>query len=195
MELQTQSDTPNAPLAILIAEVRSLGNWLKQAQFNGDHASFSAAAGILQLLAEDGPQTVPQLARARTTSRQNIQVLVNRLETQGWVTTRPNPAHQRSPLVCVTERAQQLIAGMNREQTTLESILAKVPASEMRVAVSVLRKIQDSFAGTHKVEAASTRQPLVRRTLRKSKVSAEETSPAPGEDNFASEEEFPVNLL
>ena len=54
--------------------------------------------GMLRCLRRDGPQSVPQLARSRDVSRQHIQMLVNRLEEEGYVELVENPAHKRSQI-------------------------------------------------------------------------------------------------
>ena len=59
--------------------------------------------GVLQDLYQNGPRTVPDMARARPVSRQHIQVLVNTLLERGEVELLPNPAHARSKLVALTD--------------------------------------------------------------------------------------------
>ena len=55
--------------------------------------------GILRRLNKLGEQTVPQMARERSVSRQNVQMLVNQLAEDGYVEFVENPAHKRSPFV------------------------------------------------------------------------------------------------
>ena len=52
--------------------------------------------GVLRGLDRHGPQTVPQMARARPVSRQYIQTLVDVLAKEGYVGLIANPAHKRS---------------------------------------------------------------------------------------------------
>jgi len=49
---------------------------------------------VLESLYKGGPQTVPEMARARPVSRQHIQKLVNVLLDEELVQTVPNPAHK-----------------------------------------------------------------------------------------------------
>src|SRR5436190_22545756 len=79
----------------LLAEVAALALRLQQATRFADPKGqlLAGAANVLQLLAQSGPQTVPQIAMARGTSRQNIQIVVNRLVTVGYLEAVQNPAH------------------------------------------------------------------------------------------------------
>jgi DNA-binding MarR family transcriptional regulator len=58
--------------------------------------------GVLRSLAEEGPQTVPQLARARPVARQRIQKLADEMAADGLVEFVDNPAHRRSKLLRLT---------------------------------------------------------------------------------------------
>ncbi len=91
-------------LAKFFAGVIRLAAALKQIGLEG------GGVAVLQILKQQGPQTVPQIARIRATSRQNIQMLVNGLEREDCVELRSNPAHKRSALVCLTTKGQALLA-------------------------------------------------------------------------------------
>src|SRR5258708_1691561 len=67
---------------------------------------------VLQAVHRSGAQTVPQIARLNSTSRQNIQVLVNRLKKEGCIEVVPNPAHRRSSLVRLTEQGRAALSVM-----------------------------------------------------------------------------------
>src|SRR5882672_5146190 len=104
--------TPNTPiqdrLEALLVEVNGLANRLKSPDPISTLPTASRAA--LQLLQRCGPQTVPQIARARFSSRQNIQILINRLQQGGLVEFVTNPDHKRSALVRLTNHGQAAIA-------------------------------------------------------------------------------------
>src|SRR6184192_1276169 len=88
-------------LEALFEEVRLLAKRLRLPG-NSTEPGDAVGAGeisVLRALSEQGTQTVPQIARLRGTSRQNIQILVNRLASQGLVEFSSNPAHKRSELV------------------------------------------------------------------------------------------------
>lgn len=74
---------------------------------------------ILRGLDKQGEQTVPELARARSVSRQHVQTLVNQLVEEGLVEFIANPAHKRSPLARLTPRGRKTVAAMNRGEAKL----------------------------------------------------------------------------
>ena len=103
-----------ASLESLLVEVTALANQLRKTTALKPRHDNSPQGGwsILQTLGRLGPQTVPDIARTRALSRQNIQVLVNRLESQGYVAVTPNPAHKRSGLVELTEHGRRSLAAV-----------------------------------------------------------------------------------
>jgi DNA-binding MarR family transcriptional regulator len=111
-------------------------------------AGFTAShRGVLESLSAGGAQTVPALARARPVARQHIQVLVNDLAALGLVEMRPNPAHQRSPLVQLTPLGEERFG--------------EIRASEKEV----LRKLKLPFS-VHELSELSARLELLSETLR-----------------------------
>ena len=59
----------------------------------------------LAVLAEQGPRTMTQLARAVGATAQNITGLVNALEAEGWVARAPVPGDRRKTTVQLTPEA------------------------------------------------------------------------------------------
>ena len=51
----------------------------------GEDSLHSGEWSILRILEQAGACTVPQIARARSTSRQNVQIIINRLSAAGQV--------------------------------------------------------------------------------------------------------------
>src|SRR5262249_61477492 len=88
-----------------------------------DHSELSRACrGVLQDLYRLGPRTVPQLARGRPVSRQDVLLLVKRLITEGVAESLRNPAHKRTYLVRLTPRGKTLLEEMwSRETAVLGS--------------------------------------------------------------------------
>jgi DNA-binding MarR family transcriptional regulator len=64
--------------------------------------------GLLRSLKLGGPQTVPELARARPVARQHIQTLADAMAAEGLVAFAANPAHKRSQLVRLTPAGERL---------------------------------------------------------------------------------------
>lgn len=106
----------------------------------------SGKGGVLAGLYHFGPQTVPQMARARPVSRQYIQTLVNELADQGLVELVGNPAHKRSHLVRLTERGEAIVEKMIKRQKTIVSKLRlDIAEKDLLSAASVLSDVRGLF--------------------------------------------------
>lgn len=106
----------------------------------------SGKSGILKSLDRHGPQTVPQMARARPVSRQYIQTLVNPLLKENLVERLENPAHKNSPLVSLTERGEELVREMRRrERDALERLEVDLDADDLRSAREILQELRRAF--------------------------------------------------
>jgi DNA-binding MarR family transcriptional regulator len=189
--------TPNTPviqdrLEALLVEVNGLANRLKSADPTSTLPTASRAA--LQLLQRSGPQTVPQIARARFSSRQNIQILINRLQQEGLVELVTNPDHKRSALVRLTPRGHAIIAEAGKEAAELTTrILPSFSHSELSSAADVLSRLRsllqprkDSFHPETEGVA-----PLARNSNPVDRESHEPVPESPSSDDG----DFPVNLL
>jgi DNA-binding MarR family transcriptional regulator len=186
--------TPNTPvfqdrLEALLVEVNGLANRLKSADPTSTLPTASRAA--LQLLQRCGPQTVPQIARARFSSRQNIQILINRLRQEGLVEFFTNPDHKRSALVRLTPRGHAIITEAGKEAAELTTrVLPSFSQSELSSATDVLSRLRSLLhPGKDPFHPA-----------------AERVAPAPKNSNPVNHEpalesptlddgDFPVNLL
>jgi DNA-binding MarR family transcriptional regulator len=98
---------------------------------------------VLVALARSGPQTVAHLARARAQSRQRFQPLVNGLLTDGFVETRPNPMHTRSPLIGLTAKGGRAVKRIVSTEAALRERVkvASSPRSLSRAA-AVVREVR-----------------------------------------------------
>jgi DNA-binding MarR family transcriptional regulator len=102
--------------------------------------------GVLRSLDRLGPQTVPQMARARPATRQHIQTLVNLLLAEGLIELTDNPAHKRSRLVHLTLRGREFVGMMNRREAELLSALGvQIPEEELRAVAATLRELRELF--------------------------------------------------
>ncbi len=132
-------------LAVLIEESVSLSRGLQAVidEMHGGGAPSGARRGLLRDLARLGPQTVPQLARRRSVTRQHVQALVNPLAEAGYVELLTNPAHRRSPLMGLTDRGVELVSAMDRRERELFLALEVVgPGEEMRRAADILQSVR-----------------------------------------------------
>jgi DNA-binding MarR family transcriptional regulator len=104
----------------------------------------SARRGILRTLSDEGPQSVPQMARARTVTRQHVQTLVNSLMEEGLVEVSKNPAHRKSSLIRLTKAGERAV----RDHTRREAVLVKevtpdVDSLDLEGACEVLRRVRE----------------------------------------------------
>lgn len=112
-------------LSELVVEVAALAHQLRKTDFRLQQKEGLLAPGraVLQVLAEEGPRTVPWIAAKQNASRQNVQIIANRFAGQGLVEFRTNPAHKKSDLVQITEKGRQVLASsQSREGTILERL-------------------------------------------------------------------------
>lgn len=139
-----------AALEAVIDETRSLFHRLKRAaeEVHGQGKLSAGLRGLLMSLERQGPQTVPQMARARPVSRQHVQTLVNRLLEQGLVELADNPAHKRSKLVCLTRQGKATVDEMKRREASIfAEIAAELDAAELEHAAAALRQVRQAFIG------------------------------------------------
>lgn len=102
--------------------------------------------GILRQLNKHGEQTVPQMARDRSVSRQNVQMVVNQLAESGFVEFVENPAHKRSPFVRLTVAGKKAVETMNRREDKLISKTGiGVSDDQMREAAETLNQVRSFF--------------------------------------------------
>ncbi|NIN71889.1 MAG: MarR family transcriptional regulator [Gemmatimonadetes bacterium] len=135
-------------LAKLIEETHATSRRVEASieALHGGQAPSRGGRALLRDLARSGPQTVPQLARRRSVTRQHVQALVNSLSEAGWVELQVNPEHRRSRLVGVTERGRELISKVERRERELYSALAVAAGGEeMGRAAGVLRSLRESL--------------------------------------------------
>ena len=193
----------------LLAEVNALSIRLNSiGRENGSQGGLPAAAyAVLQMLERHGPHTVPQIARRRATSRQNIQSLINRLESQSCVELTSNPAHRRSALVNLTGRGRTLLLqGAEAYERMLATLASDIAEPELAEATRLLNGIR-RLLSEEKTPVAPARRKSGVSMLRRSSASTErgeDENPKdasavrinPGTEGIsAGEEDFPVNLL
>ncbi len=135
-------------LAALIEETVAVSSRLQAAieELHGGEGPSSGRRALLRDLSRWGPQTVPQLARRRSVSRQRVQALVNPLAEAGYVELLANPAHRRSWLVGLTGRGRELVSRLERrEGELLAAIEVADPGEDLRRAAAVLRSLRESL--------------------------------------------------
>ncbi|WP_406012102.1 MarR family transcriptional regulator [Streptomyces sp. NBC_00984] len=150
----TDNDPPLAPeeLAHRLTEVFALvGPLYRRVQRKVEQAApieglSVGVRAVLDLLREHGPMTVPQMGRAQALSRQFVQRMVNDAAAGQLVEIIPNPAHQRSSLVRLTEGGSAAItAALTREQSLLRQVDGDLTDADVTACVRVLGRMLDLF--------------------------------------------------
>lgn len=156
----------------------------------GDAEEEIPAAGlrVLDSLLDSGPQTVPQLARQWSTSRQNLQIIINRLQKAKLVELQPNPAHKRSGLFRLTSAGEQAATRMSTRNSSLLAYLTpKFGEAEVKSACEVMDRLGEAIRA-YCAECQRVPEPPEQSS------SPAEAAPARG-FSAAPAEEMPVNLL
>lgn len=94
---------------------------------------------VVEVLAEMGPATVPQVAARLSLARQNVQRHIDELLPLGHAQTSPNPLHRRSVLVRLTPEGRDAFERIHaRELEDLASLANACSDEELAVASHVL---------------------------------------------------------
>jgi DNA-binding MarR family transcriptional regulator len=179
-------DRHSTPLSELFCELTFLAIRLKQRVDlpRAEHA-------VMDIIDRFGPITVPQISRERSTSRQNIQILIDRLEAEGRVELLGNPAHKRSALVRLTEKGRvSLREGAGARNDLLSELGSRLTESEVREAISALSKVRGALCAGQQIrndEDGSRRKSPLKRAEPENLNPLGQTEPET--------EEFPINLL
>lgn len=109
------------------------------------HATSGLTAGMRGLLLSiqrHGPTPVSKMAAMRPVSRQFIQRLADQMVEGGWVTTLPNPAHRRSPLIALTPKGDAAIVAIAKAESPQIARLAEgIAPADIAAAQRVLATI------------------------------------------------------
>lgn len=101
---------------------------------------------VMESLYEGGAQTVPQIARSKSVTRQHIQTLVDQLLEGGLAAAVPNPDHKRSPLIELTPKGHRSFEDMQRrEHGLLIQLSAGLPAKDLMLAVETIQRLNEQL--------------------------------------------------
>jgi DNA-binding MarR family transcriptional regulator len=185
----------------LFSEVNTLATRLKHGRhiFEEEQDWAGGARSVLLLVARHGAQTVPAIARLRSTSRQNIQTVINRLKVAGLARLEANPAHKRSALVRLTPQGSALVKQLEKAETNFfKDVQAKFSAEELVSATECLRKLRRLLADNGE-KSQGKKERLSKRgratAARSGVVLPGPEKPPVAETEPTSENGLPVNLL
>jgi len=102
---------------------------------------------VLVLLHRYGPMTVPQMGRVMALTRQFVQRMVNDAADRGWAEATPNPAHQRSSLIRITDEGVAVITAILAREHALNRQVGggELTDAELRACVRVLKEMLRTF--------------------------------------------------
>lgn len=144
----TGPESAESAFNVLISETSRLFHRLKVVAEEVHHQGEMSGGlrSILRELNKQGERTVPQMARDRAVSRQNIQTLVNQLADDGYVEFSENPAHKRSAFVRLTPQGRKAVEAMDRrEHKLLSKSGVGVSDKKMHEAAETLRVVRAFF--------------------------------------------------
>ena len=187
-----RKDEEPVPLAVLLSEINSVAIRLRQrgrSTESGPGNLPGAEHSVLEIIDRVGAITVPQIARERSTSRQNIQILVDRLVAQGRLEFSSNPSHKRSALVQLTGGGRSVLgAGVSSQKEFLAQLEASFSQSEIALAFGILRRIYELLSEETERARRNTEPQRAALTGGSSGEQAHSEADEPAE-------EFPINLL
>ncbi len=180
-----------AEIKALLSEITALAIRLRQGVAHGQDGLPPGEQQVLEILVLHGNQTVPQIARLRATSRQNIQILVNRLQADECVDLVSNPSHKKSFLVRATEKGRELLLAAKRaNDNSLTMLSSLVPVADVLSTTATLRRIRRTFGGRELDLPENPRRAPVEK-----KPTASRRRRAVPKETFFDEHQLPVNLL
>ena len=96
------------------------------------HGLAAADRAVLEFLYPDAELPVPEIATRYQVSRQHVQVTVNALLEDGFLESRPNPRHKRSPLFALTHVGRELFRKIRAaESELLDTLFADIPTEDV----------------------------------------------------------------
>lgn len=205
---QPSSGVVSEGVGLLLCEIQELAARLRTVRWSSessDHESI-AGKGVLRTLSSLGPRSVPQLALERSTSRQNIQVLANRLVRNGFIEFQTNPRHRRSPLLRVTERGRDLLQELDAIDGEVgRRFLAELDANDVQAALRVVRRFrgvleEKAAANPHHISLKTAkpnamRVTAARRTRKRAGGTRRKTAPVQTQFEPDTDTDLPVALL
>jgi DNA-binding MarR family transcriptional regulator len=97
---------------------------------------------LLEFLHRQQPQTVPQIARQKSVSRQHIQSVANELLALGLIAAENNPGHKRSRLLRLTGKGRALFEAVRRKEAgVLERMQEDFDTNQLATTIDTLESI------------------------------------------------------
>ncbi len=136
--------------ALLVADVyQAAGEMRRAGEAIAAQAGQTQARWQLMSVVSDGQWTVADAARRLGVARQGVQRIADELVADGLAVYVPNPRHQRSPFVQLTEIGQEALAKITAAaRRSSQRMVRVVTADQMSEARDVLRRIIAALQGS-----------------------------------------------
>ena len=139
-----QLDAVILDLRLCFNLLRALGDDLHR-----DLGVNTSMRAVMESLARGGEQTVPEIARSRSVSRQHIQVIANRLSRAKLIEARGNPADKRTFLVSLSDRGRRLFGQIQqREASEFGRLSRAISGPELQAVRETLQKLNAALVNT-----------------------------------------------
>ncbi|MEE8295024.1 MAG: MarR family winged helix-turn-helix transcriptional regulator [Sphingomonadales bacterium] len=142
MSLKDMAKTINMEIVFSLEKIHRLLNSKKK----GLAKKFGLTPGqvdVLRFVGSKDQKTVPHVARRLGVSRQNIQVIVNKLMKKELAFTITNPDHKLSSFIALTEKGVNVsVALSDHEREIFEKLFEGVNIGEKTLLLRVLNNIQ-----------------------------------------------------
>ena len=126
-----QTDSPQYAITWLIRRLFRAMAQLADTYLRA-HGLAAADRAILEFLYPDAELSVPEIATRYQVSRQHVQVTVNALLEDGFLESRPNPRHKRSPLFALTHVGRELFTKIRTaESAVLDTLFTDIPPDDI----------------------------------------------------------------
>ncbi|MGD8840358.1 MAG: MarR family winged helix-turn-helix transcriptional regulator [Gammaproteobacteria bacterium] len=107
----------------------------------------AADRAVMEFLYPDRQLSVPAIAAQYQVSRQHVQATVNALLEAGFVVTRDNPRHQRSPLIVLNASGRKLFDRVSkREAKVVDALFADVSGRELQITRQTLQSLLNELS-------------------------------------------------
>jgi DNA-binding MarR family transcriptional regulator len=103
-----------------------------------------AMRAVMEIAFDNGPRTVPQIARTLGVARQSVQRLVDEAVALGYLATIDNPEHRRSRLVELTERGREAFEALHAvELTNLRAMTDDLDPNDLQITARTLATLAE----------------------------------------------------
>lgn len=137
------------PIYELILDIRSAFRALRafSDRMNEARGITAARRAVMEYLADHGAATVPQIAEAKSVSRQHIQTNADELVSRDLAEWVDNPAHRRSRLLRLSEHGAEVFAEIRREEAAyLDRLGKELDSGSFHAGSKALRELSAGLA-------------------------------------------------